>query len=265
MKIIHKGDFHGHIIATKTVDDVVYAVTSRPKGSSVPTHSHDYAAFLSLIEGQHHYTTDDGKIRWSIPNVWYFGKPFVPHTHDACSTDILSVGIQIDPTAYPQLADTLSTARVTGDRALFTSNLILNELTKKKTPSPDTLRGILHLVLGEFLDGQSTLSSPSDWPEWLTNSKTELDNNFLNFESVTAISSHFGVHPSHLARVFKDKLGQTVTDYVRDRRLEWAYDKIQTTDKKVGAIAIESGFADHAHFCRMFKRRYGRSPSELRP
>jgi AraC-like DNA-binding protein len=46
--------------------------------------------------------------------------------------------------------------------------------------------------------------------------------------------------------------------------LEWAFRRLLATDQKIALIAVEAGFADHAHFCRLFKERYGMSPSEHR-
>lgn len=39
---------------------------------------------------------------------------------------------------------------------------------------------------------------------------------------------------------------------------------LQASDDYVGQIALDSGFANHAHFSRLFKARFGITPSQLR-
>ena len=73
-----------------------------------------------------------------------------------------------------------------------------------------------------------------------------------------------GVHPTHLARTFRRLHGCTVGDYVRWLRLEKAKGALSATEKSVALVAVESGFYDQAHFCRLFKAAYGMTPSEYR-
>ena len=63
---------------------------------------------------------------------------------------------------------------------------------------------------------------------------------------------------------FKDLTGKTPQKYLADYRLNKAYELLKTTDKKVTEIASECGFYDNAHFCKEFKRTFGKTPKNLR-
>lgn len=63
---------------------------------------------------------------------------------------------------------------------------------------------------------------------------------------------------------FKDLTGKTPQKYLADYRLNKAYELLKTTDKKVTEIANECGFYDNAHFCKEFKRTFGKTPKNLR-
>ena len=47
-------------------------------------------------------------------------------------------------------------------------------------------------------------------------------------------------------------------------RINAAKTILRTTDKRVGDVALETGFFDHAHFIRTFKRKTGLTPAQYR-
>ena len=69
---------------------------------------------------------------------------------------------------------------------------------------------------------------------------------------------------SALERRFRKHLGKTPHQYLNEVRLEHGLSLLQETDKSVGHIALETGFADHSHFTRAFKQHFGRAPSSVR-
>ncbi|MFC0572407.1 AraC family transcriptional regulator [Paraburkholderia solisilvae] len=82
----------------------------------------------------------------------------------------------------------------------------------------------------------------------------------------TVIAAAAHVSDSHLNRLFTKEEGQSLMRYVLDRRLEMATDALKHGGRnlgKIGEIAHNCGFTTHAHFCRVFKERYGITPKEL--
>jgi len=69
-----------------------------------------------------------------------------------------------------------------------------------------------------------------------------------------------GVHPMHLARLFRKRFGYSMGEFVRRRRIAWACGQLASSDATVAAIALAAGFADHAHFTRTFRRVTGFTP-----
>ncbi|MGW3728386.1 helix-turn-helix transcriptional regulator [Streptomyces sp. NPDC000851] len=56
--------------------------------------------------------------------------------------------------------------------------------------------------------------------------------------------------------------GESVTAYIRERRLELARQALLASRLAVSEIAAHWQFADSSHFSRAFKRRYGLTPTE---
>ncbi len=52
--------------------------------------------------------------------------------------------------------------------------------------------------------------------------------------------------------------------WLAEKRIERAKTQVETTQKPVSEIAFENGFANSAHFSRVFKDRYGISPAHYR-
>ena len=52
--------------------------------------------------------------------------------------------------------------------------------------------------------------------------------------------------------------------WLLEKRLEYSYYLLETTDQSVDDICMDSGFENRTHFIRVFKNKYGVSPGKLR-
>jgi transcriptional regulator GlxA family with amidase domain len=81
---------------------------------------------------------------------------------------------------------------------------------------------------------------------------------------VHAIAAQLAMSVRQFERLCRKQLGMTPGSQYRQLRLHYAHWLIQNTDRSVTQIAIETGFADCAHFSRQFKDAYGLPPSSRR-
>lgn len=68
----------------------------------------------------------------------------------------------------------------------------------------------------------------------------------------------------HFHRTFLYLVGDTVTSYIRKRRLSKAAELLAYSNKKVLDIALECGFGSHEAFTRAFRKMYGILPTTCR-
>lgn len=68
----------------------------------------------------------------------------------------------------------------------------------------------------------------------------------------------------HFHRTFLYFVGDTMTSYIRKRRLSQAAEFLAHTDQKVLDIALRCGFSSHEAFTRAFRKMYGILPTECR-
>jgi AraC family transcriptional regulator len=69
---------------------------------------------------------------------------------------------------------------------------------------------------------------------------------------------------SYFARAFRVSFGETFVRHVRARRTERAQQMMLCTDDPLSQIAVACGFADQAHFTRVFRHHTGVSPAAWR-
>jgi AraC family transcriptional regulator len=103
-----------------------------------------------------------------------------------------------------------------------------------------------------------------DPPPWLHRIRDLLHDQFAEGLSLDAVAAEGGIHPAHLARVFRRHCGCTVGDYMRRLKVEDACRRLATSEASLVVIALDAGFADQSHFAKIFKRQTGMTPAEYR-
>jgi AraC family transcriptional regulator len=101
-------------------------------------------------------------------------------------------------------------------------------------------------------------------PRWLREVLTILRESACEPPSARHLAALVGVHPAHLARSFRSATGQSVGAYARNVRLDWAAERLVSSDDPLARVACEAGFADQSHFTRTFSRRFGVAPGRYR-
>ncbi len=84
--------------------------------------------------------------------------------------------------------------------------------------------------------------------------------NYMKPLQTSALAALFGFERSYLYRLFKQKLGVGVKEYVTAVRMERAQEFLQS-GHGVGETARMVGYADEFNFSHSFKKRLGLSPS----
>ncbi|WP_303851270.1 AraC family transcriptional regulator [Seleniivibrio woodruffii] len=82
--------------------------------------------------------------------------------------------------------------------------------------------------------------------------------------SVRELAEQFGVNENRLFYIFSKFAGVGPGDYLNTYRLNRARDMLITSDANVSEIAGSAGYTDPLYFSRMFRKRFGASPSAIR-
>ncbi|PWW03315.1 two-component system response regulator YesN [Paenibacillus cellulosilyticus] len=82
--------------------------------------------------------------------------------------------------------------------------------------------------------------------------------------SSAEIAQMVNMSGSYFSQCFKQYVGQTYTDYVRDIRIERAKEYLRSTTRTIQWIAEQIGYSDEKYFSRLFREHAGILPSEYR-
>jgi AraC-like DNA-binding protein len=125
-----------------------------------------------------------------------------------------------------------------------------------------------HSAAVEFFTDVQLRLNPVDQPLREPNFKLERAADYirdhcthlLKLEDICAAAQ---LSPSYLIRAFKQHYGMTPHAFLLNRRIQFAQDQLRS-GKLIADVALEAGFADQAHFQRVFKQHLAATPGQYR-
>ncbi len=102
-----------------------------------------------------------------------------------------------------------------------------------------------------------------------SNDIVEKAKRFISFHlnediSLNIIAKNLNVNPSYLSRIFKQREGVNITDYINSERIKEAQRLLLDENYKISTIAFTLGFGSIQHFNRVFRKFLGCSPKVYR-
>lgn len=91
-----------------------------------------------------------------------------------------------------------------------------------------------------------------------------INKNYEKKISLEILSHEFFVSEEYISRLFKKKLGNNFSSYLKSIRLKKSKDHILGSDETIKHIALQVGFVDECNFSKAFKKEFGVSPKEFR-
>ena len=80
--------------------------------------------------------------------------------------------------------------------------------------------------------------------------------------SLSILAEAFGYNPKYISKIFKDEIGSSFTNYVKNTRIQYAIFLIEHGITTVKNLALLCGFTDPYYFSNVFKEVVGVYPSK---
>ncbi|WP_050184082.1 AraC family transcriptional regulator [Domibacillus robiginosus] len=149
---------------------------------------------------------------------------------------------------------------------MFMSELMC-EFFNKQLCSEEAINSYMLLIFTEILreyEKEQLIQQPNNIKQY--NVADILHFMEENYRDVSLVSTaeHFHFHPNYLSKILKKYFGLTFAPLLQEIRLKQASHLLEMHDLPVNRIANEVGFSNIYFFYRIFKEKYGLTPSEYR-
>lgn len=288
MNILEYENYHENITHVDIIFPYNTYLCSIPLDFSyVPLHWHDEMEIIYIKKGQGTVTVDFRQYHVSgstivliLPgqlhsigqsdghcmeyeNIIFHPNMLIPKKADSCSTDFIQPllhGKITVPTVFTPVYPYYNDIAACIDAC--------DEICKTK---PQGYELYIKSMLFQFLfilDNRCrNLTKPKKDRKTLDKMKLVLkyiENNYMQKITIAEIAAIAGFSESHFMRYFKETMGTSFIEYLKDYRLTMASRLLQSSDSAILDIASEVGFDNLSYFNRAFKKRYGLTPSQFR-
>ena len=98
----------------------------------------------------------------------------------------------------------------------------------------------------------------------LTEALNYIDSNFTEELKIQQLASKVYLSPDYFRKVFKEITGLSPIDYINKIRMSKASNLLANNQIPIAKVAEMVGINDVSYFSRLFKSKFGYSPSEHR-
>ncbi|MDK2868021.1 MAG: two-component system, response regulator YesN [Clostridiales bacterium] len=93
--------------------------------------------------------------------------------------------------------------------------------------------------------------------------------NFIEYHltglcTLECVADYMNISPHYFSKLFKNEVGENFIQYITNRKMEIASEKLIATKDPIVSIAFDLGFNEANYFSKVFKKSTGYSPSEFR-
>jgi AraC family transcriptional regulator len=237
-----------------------------PPGLRIPTHTHEPACVTVVLEGEFSERLTNRDCACTRGSI-LAKPPLEPHDDLFGRSGSRQLIIEVERSTLEEDFsdghpwDAIVTGRAHEAEALargLSREMLLSDSASRLAIEGLTLELLAHVW--RMQDGRVRRSPPP----WLQRARALLDDRFHDSITVVEVARAVDIHPTHLAREFRSHFGESVGQYVRRLRVDWAKVQLLTSSDTLACIAIQAGFSDQAHFTRWFKRQTGLTPHRYR-
>jgi len=122
--------------------------------------------------------------------------------------------------------------------------------------------GLLRELLSHYMEHYPSHSNSMRSSDYISVAKEYIASHFhLHNFNVSLLAADIGLERSYLYRIFIENEGLSPSEYLANLRMEKAVQLIKNGFSNVSVIAYSVGYADPLYFSKVFKKKYGVTPT----
>lgn len=243
-----------------------------PEGAHLASHTHDRPTFAVMLEGGFDLAFTSPALRrreLDCSSGTVFTEP-AGETHanfihgDGARVVVLQPDLD-DERFEPvrgMLSDRINHFR--HGRIAANARRVAREIREPDSLSPVALEALALEMMVEASRLEPRPTAADAVSAWFRRAEAYVHENFRAAPRIADVAEVAGVHPAHLASVFREVYDVPLGTYLRRLRVEWVADRLAESDRPIADLAFRAGFADQPHLTRTFKRMTGWTPAAYR-
>lgn len=138
------------------------------------------------------------------------------------------------------------------------------EYVGEKYGSKSVIECYMNILITKMLRKTQVGAFASDGDNVWRELSDYIDRNLGSELTLSTLAQKCFYNPSYFSRMFKQKFGTSLTEYVGRKRVELAIKLLRETECPVDEIAHKTGFSDRSTFYHTFSKYTGKAPSDFR-
>ena len=209
-----------------------------------------------------------------IPHCWYFNKD---KTDADGNIENITMFFNTDflhnvAFCFPEFSDAINHVTTISNATIFTGDTLSKiyslMLRMKEETTERRILSFLEilLIIAEDKTGRVIINSKprSRSERRMAQIKSYVNCNYSRDISINEVVAHVGMNKSSFCSFIKRETGMTFTGYLNNLRLSLAADLLKDSDISVAEAGSKVGLQDSPYFCRLFKKKYGVTPTKYR-
>lgn len=258
------GEFYGRVVRRQTSPQFLISEVHHDCGRTLPAHAHRAAYFSLLVEGGYAERYEGRRYEYDPLTVWWH-RPGVVHDDAVGHKGGRFMNVELTSEGMASLADAGLARRdfhERGTEVVWLACRLLRELRHWQPCSGLVAEHLALEMAGSALRHREPPASAR--PMWLNRVSDKLHSEPNRRHYTSALADEAGVHPVYLASMFRRFYRKTIGEYLRELRVRQAADLLRGGDMPLVQMAVTLGFADQAHFTRIFGHEVGMPPNVFR-
>jgi len=230
----------------------------------VPAHEHSYPHVAVLLKGSYREAYRRGEAHF-VPFTAVYHPANVQHSCFLNDRGCQFFTLELETSWMDSMHIPLRGSSVFdwhGGKILWLMLRLLREFRDGETRFPLTVESLILEILAG-VGSEQHIGPHLPFHRWKL-LEEKVHDSFRESIRTRDLANAAGIHPVHVARLFRLKTGGTPGEYLQHLRAQCACRLMQNPERSLGEIASESGFADQSHMNRILRRLAHCSPGVLR-
>ncbi len=250
----------------------LYTETRNPKGETCyNTHSHPHHEIMYISEGSVEYLVENRRHELKAGDVLLV-KPGLMHVARRIietPSSRFCIGFHTDSIEYGNLAESLFDKGEhfsIGENSVFAKIAALLKTKfeiRDKNFSGFTKRMIESMIISLEEEGLGEEKTPTPTDPAFRRIISYISSNLVSINTIEDISDNLFFSKSYLGHLFKKETGMGIMEYVRNKKVILAHERIVSGEKPTD-IYSECGFSNYPSFYRAYRAYFGSSPRNLK-